>query len=199
MDAAAAAAAAEEGVQVAAVSRAELCFDADELLRLHGELAATDSPTKRAAAVAAAATHLDAGSGAEWEAAGSSSSSAEEPAGVGCGADGLNDYGDAEADVAGSFLEGLGETSAMLRAALAQHSSVMQLVGMLDGLGVAPGQAGPAQEEQQQQQEEQQEREREQEQAAAEWSSAAAHTAAWVAATAADEESAASGGEQACV
>jgi hypothetical protein len=175
----AAAAAAEEEEQVATMSRAELCFDAAELLRLHGELAATDSPTKRAAsAAAAAATHVDAGLAAEWDAAGSSSSSAEELAGAGCRVDGISADDDAEADVAGSFLEGLGETSAMLRAALAQHSSVMQLVGMLDNLGVAPGQAGPAQEGQQQQEGPQEREQEEEEQAAAEWSSAAAHTAA---------------------
>jgi hypothetical protein len=192
----AAAAGAEYGeAQMPAGSRAGLCFDADELLRLRGELAATDSPTKRAAA---AATQFGAGTEAELQAAGSDTGgSAEEVAGVGHAAVG-HDGGDGEADggaadLAGSFLEGLGETSAMLRAALAQHSSVMQLVDMLDGLGVAPDQQpGTALEGQQQ-------AEQEEGEAVAEWSSAAIQTAAWVAATAADEERAASSREEACL
>uniref|UniRef100_A0A383WBC4 Uncharacterized protein n=1 Tax=Tetradesmus obliquus TaxID=3088 RepID=A0A383WBC4_TETOB len=144
-----------------------------EALRLHGELRATSSPTKRAAA--AAATEFEGGFARGSAAAGSA---ADEQLGAsGAGEAG----GPEEADLAGSLLEGLGDTSAALRAALAQHGSVMALVGLLDSLGGPPGQQAAVGQEAGQQQ------------AGAEWGGAAAQTAAWVAATAGDAESGASG------
>ncbi|WIA28763.1 hypothetical protein OEZ86_011296 [Tetradesmus obliquus] len=170
--AAAEAEAADVEGELAAASDPGPSFGA-EALRLHGELRATSSPTKRAAA--AAATEFEGGFALESVAAGSA---AEEQLGASdAGAAG----GPEEADLAGSLLEGLGDTSAALRAALAQHGSVMALVGLLDSLGGQPGQAAAVHEDAGQQE------------AGGQWGGAAAQTAAWVAATAGGADSGASG------